>query len=227
MYAVSTVPGWVGGVLVSTGDADDMLSRLRDALPRGWFPLHAPVLDVVLTSGAWSSAWLYMLIDHARAQMRLGTATGNNLEMIAFDFFGDTLPRRESETDDAYRARVTRELFRPRATRPAMVAILTELTGVAPRILEPQRPADTLVYGRTAYGRGRYGSYRLPYQCFIEVTRPVSNGVARIRGYRRGAYGHTPYSSRAEAFTYISDDDIYAAIARTKAEGTICWTRIS
>jgi hypothetical protein len=67
-----------------------------------------------------------------------------------------------------------------------MIQALTDLTGRAPAIFEPQRPADTGSWdGPTlAYNTaGGYGSLLLPFQYFITAYRPTGVGVANVAGY--------------------------------------------
>ena len=67
--------------------------------------------------------------------------------MGASDFRGTKLLRRAAESDDAFRARLL-PIFRDKATRAALVARLAAISGAAPWVFEPSRPADTGAYGR-------------------------------------------------------------------------------
>src|SRR3978361_501866 len=94
-----------------TGDQSDILSRLKTLLPGGWFRDATPVLDGFLSGIAWALAQVYALAAYARLQTRILTATDGFLDLISFDFFGNTLPRRALESDAAFRTRIVAELF--------------------------------------------------------------------------------------------------------------------
>ena len=211
-----------------TGDADDMLSRLRAVLPPRWFGDTTPVLDSLLTGLATGWAILYSLLQMVVAQARIATASGSFLDMISTDFFGALLPRRPTELDDPFRLRIQQELFRERGTRAGLETILTELTGRAPVIFEPARSGDTGGYstGGLGYGvAGGWGSLALPFQVFVTAFRPHGAGIAAVGGYSTG--GPREYASLSMVPTPVSDADIYAAAASVMPAATICWTAIS
>lgn len=173
---------------MTVGTQSDMLSRIKAVLPTGWFPSSTPVLDGVLSGPAYMMAWLYSMLQFVILQSRRLTATGVYLDMIAVDFFGTFLKRRVNETDANFNIRIGKELFREKVTRKGMVQALTDLTGRAPVIFEPERPADTGCWnglGSTlAYNTsGGYGSLLLPFQYFITAFRPTGVGVAGVAGY--------------------------------------------
>jgi hypothetical protein len=216
-----------------TGDASDMLARLRSLLPLRWFPDTTPVLASLLAGLADGWAWLYAMLGYAKLQTRIATATDTFLDLVSQDCFAGALPRRFGESDTAFRARIQRELLRDRATRPAMVSVLTDLTGRAPVIFEPARPADTGAWGiALGYGAaGGWGSLMLPFQAFITAFRPLGSGVPLVSGWGQPAGGYgtgtIEYASLAMVQSQVTDDDINAAIARTTPVATIAWTRIS
>lgn len=130
-----------------TGDQDDRLTRLRSWLPNWFGSGNTPLLDAALSGPANVLAWVYGLVQYAILQTRITTATGGWLDLTARDFFGRLFQRRGGEPDTPYRARIIKEMFRSRVTRPALVSALTDLTGRAPVIFEPARIADTGVLG--------------------------------------------------------------------------------
>lgn len=216
-----------------TGDTQDTFGRIKALLPR-WFSDNTPVLDSLLRGYAYCASFVYALITYAALQTRIKTATDGWLDMIAADFFGATLPRKANQSDASFRARIVVNIFRERATRAAIVRVLTDLTGRAPVVFEPMRPADTGAYG-FAYGygvAGGYGSMLLPYQAFVTALRPTGTGIPLVAGYGSpsGGYGA---ASRAEYATQdmiqgaVTDADIYAAIDSVKPVGTTVWTQIS
>lgn len=133
------------------GDFDDIFGRLKAKLPSRWFGGWAdalPVFDGVLAGIASLLSFAYSLYAYARLQTRIMSATDGWLDMIAADFFGpDQVRRKTGQSDTSYRLVILANLFREKATRGAIVSILTSLTGRAPTIIEPTRPADTGAYG--------------------------------------------------------------------------------
>ncbi|WP_424139353.1 hypothetical protein [Roseomonas chloroacetimidivorans] len=205
-------------------------------LPAGWFPPtlgDAPVLRAVLSMAGRIGAWAYSFLDYTRQQMRIGTASGGWLDLVALDFFGARLRRRAGQSDAALRTRILAEVLRPRATRAAMRQLLLDLTGREPRIIEPARPQDLGGYGmpRLGYGvAGAYGSLRTPGAVFIDVYRDLTTGAPNIAGYgiSTGGYGvgRSAYLGADQAADAITDDDILEAIVANKPEGVTAWVRI-
>ncbi|MDA8252629.1 MAG: hypothetical protein M0Z28_26145 [Rhodospirillales bacterium] len=215
------------------GSATDMLRRLASLLPLRWFPDAAPVLSALLAGLADGWAWLYAMLGYAKLQTRIATATDTFLDLVSQDCFAGTLPRRLGESDTSFRGRIQRELLRERATRPALIDVVTDLTGRTPIVFEPARPADTGAYGvALGYGvAGGWGSLALPFQSFVTAFRPLGTGVPLVAGWGSGAggwgSGAFEYASQPMVEAQVSDADIYAAIARTVPVATVAWARIS
>ena len=215
------------------GDSDDMLGRLKAVLPGRWFADETPVLDGVLSGFAATGAWVYRLLQAAKTQTRRLSASGGFLDMIAGDFCGSGLSRHAAEGDDALRGRIGRALLREHGTRSAVTSVLLDLTGRAPAIFEPMRPADTGAWNRfSGYGvAGGWGSLSLPFQCFITAYRPNGSGIGIVAGWGRGAGGYgrgaIEYASLAMLSGQVTDADIDAAVASVMPAATIAWTRIS
>ncbi len=193
---------------MATGDKDDFLTRIKSLLPR-WFVDVSPVLNALLSGFSFTQAFLYSLIGYAKLQVRIKTATNGWLDMIAADFFGNAVFRKLGQSDSSFRSKIIIELFRERATRSAIIKILTDLTGQTPDLLEPQRANDYLALGGyntkplSYNGVGAYASNIAPYQAYVVAYRPtIASGLI------------------------VSDADIYAAIDSVKPVGTIVWTRI-
>lgn len=215
-----------------TGDRNDMVARLKAALPARWFGEAAPVLEGVLAGIADIWTAIHDQLTAVIAQTRVATASDVFLDMIAADFFGARLPRRLEETDDAFRARIQKEMVRERGTRAAIVAVLEDLTGRAPEVFEPARPADTGAWsGHAAYGTaGRWGSLALPRQVFVTARRPLGEGIATIAGWTAapGAWagGSIAWGTRDAIAGQVTDADIAAAVAGVMPVATIAWLRI-
>ncbi len=210
------------------GDTADIAARIRAVLPARWFPDDSPILDALLTGLAAAGSYLYTLLAYVRAQSRLATATDSFLDAIGQDFFGPRLPRRSAEADEQYRGRIAAALVREHATRPALVSVLEDLTGRAPTIFEPARPADTGSYAGPALGygvAGAWGNLNLPFQVFVQARRPAPAGIATIAGY--GTPGPLARATLSDAGGQVTDTDIYAAITSVMPTASIAWTSIT
>jgi hypothetical protein len=219
---------------MATGDQQDMLGRMQALMPRGWFGDSPTILTALLGGFAAIFANVYSVLMYANAQLRIATASDGFLDVISADFFGTTLPRKTNESDAAFRNRIIINLFRERATRKAVTQVLTTLTGRAPLIIEPSRPADTGGYGvACGYGlAGAYGSLVHPYQAFVTAYRPLGTGIPYVAGYGSSPSGYSSasrgeYASLSMVQASVSDSDIYAAIANVIPAGAIAWVRIS
>lgn len=220
---------------MATGDQQDIVGRLQSYLPRGWFGdwSQAPLIGGVLNGIASVFAVSYTLIMFFKAQMRLGTSTGGWIDLWAADFFGGTLPRKPNESDASYIARIQYTIFQQRATRPAMIRVLTQLTGRAPVVFEPNRPLDTGCLGvnsgpNSFCGIARMGSIAPIYAALITAYRPRVTGGSAGAAYTDAiviSALNTPVSqsytgSLTAQVSAASDADIYAAINTTRPVAT-------
>ncbi|PUA19571.1 hypothetical protein [Glaciimonas sp. PCH181] len=219
---------------MATGDQSDIFGRIKSVIPR-WFGPSSPLLDALVQGLSNSSAFVFSLYLYAKLQTRIMTATDGWLDMIAADYFGAALQRATNQSDASFRARIIINMFRERGTRYAITKVLTDLTGRAPIIFEPQRPADTGAYRapNSGYGlAGGYGSVLIPYQGFIQAFRPLSTGIPYVAGYGSSPAGYsTPsqgdYATMSQITGAVTDADIYAAISSVAPIATIAWTKIS
>jgi hypothetical protein len=220
---------------MSVGDQQDFVARIKALLPNGWFGDETPILDAVLNGIASALASVYSLITYAALQTRIATATDGFLDLISYDFFGNTLPRKPQESDMAFLSRIRAELFLERGTRSGLIRALQLLTGRTPKVFEPARPADTGAYNTNTMGygvAGAYGSLQLNAQAFVVAYRSAGSGIPFIAGYGNpeGAYStpsQTKYATLSEIVGAVTDSDIYAAIDSVKPAGVIVWTRLS
>ena len=214
------------------GDAGDMLARLKSVLPARWHGESNATRDAVLAGLADGWAWLHDMLGAVRAQARIATASGATLDLIATDCFGPRIRRRRGQGDTALRVVILRELLRERATRPAVLAALRDLTGRDATVFEPRRPADTGGWGvACGYGAaGGWGSLALPYQCFVVARRPQGSGIARLNGWggAGGGWGGgaMAWASLAMIEGQVTDADIHAAVAAVTPAAAIAWVRI-
>lgn len=217
---------------MATGDQNDILARLKAVLPP-WFPYVTPILDGLLSGPANGLAFAYSLLASARLQTRLATMTGGWLDLTAYDYFGYRIQRNANEADTLFRARLKKEILRPRVTRGALTQTLVDLTGFAPAIFEPARPADTGSYGvgGAAYGcAGGYGSLQYPFQAFVTMYRPPGAGIPYVSGYggTAGGYGigAIEYANASLIIGGVTDPQMYAAADAVRPAGSIIWAQI-
>jgi hypothetical protein len=218
-----------------TGDSADILRRIKALLPFRWFPDSTPILDALLSGPAWALSLVYSLIQYAKLQTRIATATDGFLDLISYDFFGNTLPRKSQEMDAPFRKRILATLLQEKGTRAGMIKALTALTGRAPIIFEPARPADTGGWNAPNWGWSRagcWGSLLLPAQVFITAFRPLGSGIPNVIGWGGTAGGwSTPsqfkWSNLSQIQGSVTDLDIYALIAAMKPEGVRAWVNIT
>ena len=195
---------------MATGDQNDVLGRLKATLPP-WFGdlSEAPIISALLTGLAEAGAFVFSLYAYAALQTRIRTATDGWLDMIAADWFGGGLLRRQGQTDASYRAIIIASIMRERATRNAVTKVLTDITGRAPRLVEPRRPVDTGGYGAAGYGygvSGAYGSQLLPRNmAFVIAYRPLVGSLQ---------YG-------------VQDADIYAAVDSVRPTGSTLYVQLN
>lgn len=224
---------------MTIGDPSNILARLKSLLPARWFSDPAPVLGALAGGLADGLSGAYGQIIYAKAQTRIATAVDVWLDLIAFDFFALRFRRRKSQSDASFRAAISKEIFRVRATRPGMAQAIFDLTGVAPIIFEPANPRDTGAYGMPTMGyscAGRYGSIALVNQVYMDVCRPLGQGIPLIGGYGSSAVGYSnpagAYEGRGEYVGLdqvtgpVADLDIYATVEAVRPIGVTVWTRI-
>ncbi len=220
---------------MAIGDSDNILSRMKSVLPGGWFSRVTPIRDAMLGGVSDELATLYDQIGAANAQTRIATATGWFLDLIAWDFFGARFLRFANESDDAFRARIIKEILRERATAKGILSAVTDLTQRPASIWRPAHPGDNGGgYGITRYGYGRgkgsYGSISYPNQVFLTVYRPVVAGIPIIAGYgaKTGGYGkgRVAYATITDKKAVVTDADLYKAAADAAAAGVVVWTHI-
>jgi hypothetical protein len=151
--------------------------------------------------------------------------------MAAEDYFGARIRRRAGQGDGAFRTAILRELLRERATRPALEAALRDLTGRAPRVFEPRRPADTGGWGAgCAWGEaGGWGSVMLPRQVFVTAYRPRGEGIAGIAGWGEGGAwggGASAWAGLSMLEGQVTDQDIRESVVAVLPASTRAWVRI-
>jgi hypothetical protein len=160
------------------GDQQDMVRRLVAVIPSTWFTDSNPVRDGVLNGFGQAWAWLYGLLQFVKLQTRIATASGSWLDLVAQDFFGARVRRALGETDAGLRGQITTELQRVWATRAGLGAILGQVTGRPPTILEVANPSDTGTWG-AGLGwsvAGAWGSLNMPFEFFVRAYRPLPGG---------------------------------------------------
>lgn len=217
-----------------TCDPPDFVGRMLVVLPRRWFSDPAPagqtptLLQALLSGFEFAWSYIYGLVIQVQLLSRLATVSGSFLDLASTDFFGSVLLRRPSEPDALFRLRVQQEMLRPRATRSALSLVLTQLTGQAPGVFEPVRPADTGGYkvGGVGYSvAGGWGNLGLRHVSFVTVQRPLGVGIPLLAGFGTGGYQF--YGDASMLATPVTDLDIFSVIVGVLPAGHTAWVRIA
>lgn len=184
------------------GDSGDFIARIKAVLPAGWFPTDPASAPYTTISGSIAGyadvfAFIYSLITYSKAQTRIKSATGGNLDLIAYDYFGAGLRRASGQSDASFITTIIAAILRQRNTRAAIISVLQATTGRTPLVFNPWRDGSYL--GATAYyGRTLYGSMTTPFQVFVIAYR--GDGA--------------------------TDAQIYAAVNSVTMAGTKSWVQI-
>lgn len=211
---------------MSTGDIDDIENRLRAVFPN-WFadPSAAPYSSAVFRGFANGIAYAYSAVQFARLQIRLSTATGGWLDLLAWDFFRTGYLRRTAEPDASFRSRLLKEVFRRRVTRAAILAMLLDLTGRPGTIIELNNTSDIGSWDGPALGYDVYGGWgsTVNNSLIIIAQRPANSGIPIVSAYDSRAGGWDTnlfgYLDQSDLVGPLSDADITAQILRTVAAG--------
>lgn len=244
-------------------------------LPRGWFgtnallpqdeqfddgnnavALKAGASYVTIRGFAKSGAVIFDQQETIKSQFGLTGAVGDQIDVIAADFFDNTLPRFSGESDASYKSRIVSRLFVPTSTRQGMADAIFRAVGAYPVILERREAgltggyltgsSDLLctfgsggivtdaadqTYGR--YGYDEAGAYAgsVPNFRATEVG-PLAYDTDGLYGFNGGA-GADAYEAfitvqqpSSSSVYYISDLQIYAFIDAAKPFSTTMWVRI-
>lgn len=217
----------------------DIFYRIKAVLPDRWFGANTPVLDAVIDTLASGWVGAFHLLDYVVSRSRIATMSDAWLDMLAWDFFGSRVVRRNREDDPGFRTRIRRELLRDRCTRDALSQGLLALTGRHPKIFEPGSPRDAGGWGSLANrsaGSGGYnttggwGNLELPFQVFVTAYLPVPSPSTALNGWNGalGAFGAgiSAYGDSIALGSGINADSIYQEVLRTAPAGTTIWVSI-
>lgn len=181
-------------------------------------------------------------IQYLLDAMRISTATGDALDSVASDFFGETvigpqeISRSPGEDDDALRNRIKASLLLPLGTREAISELIRRLTGQTPRMLEPWDLNDTGAYEANTYwdidtvaNPARYADPSMRYQGAIESILPAfgDNGEHPVWCYDIGASYDTfsAYWLDAKSTWWLNVRKLDALINKSKIFGTTIWRK--
>jgi hypothetical protein len=225
---------------MAIGDSNDFITRINAVLPSWFSGTSNPILTGLLAAYSNTGVFIYNQELYVQLQTRISTATDNNLDLIANDFFGvNNFPRGANEGDASYRSRILASIVRERATRRGMSNVLTLLTGYAPLIQVPSNPGDCGGYAVAGCGYGVAGIWSNPlppstaYQCFITVYTSVSSGIASVPGWNIDYAAWNISGTRTSWVNSFQFNDalnatqIYQVINSTKIEGSTCWVLIT
>ena len=144
-------PSWIANAFLnSDGSTGTFTEALFAAIvnlmtaPGDWAidESNGATYPATVTSGGVPVTLNFPTGSKLQSQMRLKSMTGNALDLAAQDFYGLKLPRLPSESDSSYRARIIAGLYNDGITRPNIYAFLTNYTGIAPHLIDPDNPHD-------------------------------------------------------------------------------------
>lgn len=190
------------------GDQADQFARLQSLLPP-WFGAsdESPAVNAVLQGAAWALAFVYGLYAFALTQIRIATASGGWLDLIAVDYFGDDLRRFGSESDANYSRRIRLEILRQRNTRAGIDRAVFDLTANHPDIYEAFRPASCACLGTLGFALGAVGllgSSGAPLEVIVATPAPTGYGVPNRPGWNDTLNGIQ------DTFSLSGDGDVVA-----------------
>lgn len=224
---------------------NDLYMRLKRNLV-SWFGTDTPVLNSLLMGIATNDYFIYQLIQYANEQTRISTATGIYLDYISQDFYGDALPRRAGESDNAFRTRILANLVPIRCTRQGLYEILLKLTGFAPVMIEGFATTDCGAYDVSLYNDAGFGigaPSLAPYFGIIYAFIPAQTGLLNYYGYDynpsidnnqavvfgydlygTGTLGHywslNAYVDESQNVSVVTAEDVYETVQANKVYGT-------
>jgi hypothetical protein len=198
----------------------DTIQKLLAVLPSSWFSDDAKAeggtLYALLSALAEGLNYVDAGADYVQDQTRISTATGTNLDNIGNDFFSDRITRKAGENDDAWRARILREIFRDKATRAAIIQAVEDLGCTVVEYFEPFKDGFFTDYSHMDATRI---SDLDPYKAVIYVKRSLAPDVFPFL-FTDG--GHTDYNyvpGESSNIWTISDDEVLRVVNETRAAG--------
>jgi hypothetical protein len=220
--------------------------RIAQLYPRGWANEGAKYAPSATNTGSTNTYFLFSALSsqiafmlsemqYALDAMRMQTETSPELDLASEDYLGSALPRPPGMSDATFYALIQANLFKKVATRSALIALITQVTGSAPRLIEPWCPGDTgcrdtLVSYRDVDTQANpcvHTSALLAYNGFIVSLAAGISGLFNQPLLTRddGAY--------ADANDYRVDPVVTAAynlfdiVQAAKAFGTEVWIQVA
>ncbi|RFB80029.1 hypothetical protein DYH55_00300 [Methylovirgula sp. 4M-Z18] len=206
---------------------------MQALVPASWFRDSDQHASALLGGVAANEAFIYSLVQFAKAQTRLQTASDGFLDLLAFDYFGLRFQRKPGETDAAWALSIQNELTRARATRGAVIKAVRDLTGTSVRVFEPWNAADTGGFGAAwalNESASAFGSTAYPYTIFITAVEPIGAGIPNLAGLNdaQGGFGAGEFALADVSLTQgaVTNQNIYDTINATRASGITAWVNI-
>lgn len=196
----------------------EIAEAIKSWLPSGWAASDTPNIDAINGAAALGLAYNYAQLDYAQAQSRVQTATGENLDNIAWDFFGQSVTRFPGESDGAWRLRLWANLRIDSQTKECIEGAILQLTGLIPVIWTAY--GDTGLGVNYALGVSPLAGY-MPFWYHITVFRYGSPFIQLFGGLGQGLYLGGPGALYDPTMSgeYISDAAITQVLDRFTAAG--------
>lgn len=215
---------------MATGDSNDFLSRLKALLPYRWFSAYAaPNRDAVLGGISDALAWTYSLVQYAKAQIRIATATGPWLDVLGLDYLGLRVTRKAGQPDSSWRVTLAKEIIRTRVTRAGIVQAVEDITSQPATIFEPFNAADTGGLGYFGLNEPTclIGSLAFPHTVLVNAVEPGGGAVPSLSGLNdtwgglgAGAFALADLSTVTGV---VTNQNVYDMINAVRAAGITAW----
>lgn len=135
-------------------------------------------LDALLIGLAYGLNVCYEELEYVPPQIYLQTATGGNLDLLAEDYFGQSLQRSTNQADNSFRRQVEASFFTIGPTLSDMLATLSKLYGSGYRVLQgiPQQQAWNVSNWGWNSPTAVWGSRSQSAQVLIQAPPAASSG---------------------------------------------------
>lgn len=197
------------------------IDKLISLIPSGWFSDTAKtqggILYALLSAFAKGLDYISDGIAYVKAQTRIKTAFGDNLDKISTDFFGTGLLRKPGQGDDGFKAKILNRLFQEKATRKGMVQALADVGATVLEIYEPC--IDGFFTDYSMSDRHRISDLN-PYTAILFISRPLNpiNTNILFSDYNYSDYSYM-VDSNSQVYQIV-DSDVFSVVEENKVAGT-------
>lgn len=179
---------------------EEITEELIDLVPTSWFSPFSKkpggIFWALMSAKGQLLGAMQRIIELAKAQLRIKTATGFYLDVIGEDFFGENLGRKPAESDVSYRDRILSEILREKATVGGIRAAVEQLTGAPPEVFE-------------AFNVRSVGCWTDLYNGAYAPSTLAAWGQNTLNQFQTAAFGSGGTTPQAGVGTYGDTENIY------------------